>query len=207
MDSIVLSIDEAFEDLVKAEGTKAQRSAAKKYALSEKTKETIGTAGSKAREDMPADMFLKPGERKYPWKLGGKPSQKLLVAAYRRAITQKDAAVANKARRLLKQHFDKEFQTIGKAMDLILANWDKAVELFEKARTPGAKDIKKRKRKLMGQVAYHPGSGKTGVVTNVHEGLYSTSEPHVTVSFDGEKKKLPINSLQLRKVGKAMGVD
>jgi len=155
MEPLVYSIDEPFEELVKAERTKAQRAAAKKYKLSEKTKETIGTAGSKEREDMPADMFLKPGERKYPWKLGGKPSQKLLVAAYRRAITQNDVATANKARRLLKEHFGKEFETIGKAMDAILQNWDKVVELgkvrteekFEKARTLGAKDIKPRRKR------------------------------------------------------------
>lgn len=96
-------------EVEKAEQTEAQEKAAKKYELSEETREKIGRAGGKEREEMPADMFLKPN-RTYPWKLGGKPSKKLLVAAYRRAITQNEPTVAMKARRLLKEHFGVEFE-------------------------------------------------------------------------------------------------
>lgn len=63
------------------------------------------TKKKSAREKQPASNFLKPGERKYPYKRGGKPSREGLIAAYKRARQQGDTAVAAKAKRLLKQHF------------------------------------------------------------------------------------------------------
>jgi len=101
----IVTIGEAYEELEKAERTKAQKKAAKKYRLAKKTKRAIRPA---KREEMATGDFLKPAQKKYPWKIGGKPSQKLLMAAYRRAITQREPAIAMKARRLLKRHFDKE---------------------------------------------------------------------------------------------------
>ena len=66
------------------------------------------TQKKSAREKQPAGNFLKPGERKYPYKRGGKPSREGLIAAYKRARQQGDNAVAAKAARLLKQHFGYE---------------------------------------------------------------------------------------------------
>ena len=63
------------------------------------------TKSKKAREKQPAGNFLKPGERKYPVKRGGKYSREGLLAAYRRARQQGDSAVAAKAARLLKSQF------------------------------------------------------------------------------------------------------
>lgn len=63
------------------------------------------TKKKSAREKQPASNFLKPSERKYPYKRGGKPSREGLISAYRRARQQGDTAVAAKAARLLKQHF------------------------------------------------------------------------------------------------------
>ena len=73
--------------------------------LSDKTRAQIGTVGSKKRDDMPESDFLEPKEKKYPWKLGGKPSRKMLLAAMRRATMQGDSAIASKAKSLLKKHF------------------------------------------------------------------------------------------------------
>lgn len=57
--------------------------------LSERLRAQIGRPGDEKREDMPAHVFLLPGERKYPVKVkqGGKwvYSAKLLLAAARRA--------------------------------------------------------------------------------------------------------------------------
>ena len=59
----------------------------------------------KARRAMPASAFLKDGtQRKYPYKVyrGGKwiPSERGLVAAYKRAAQQGDKAVMAKAKRI-----------------------------------------------------------------------------------------------------------
>ena len=66
--------------------------------------------GSKKREAMPSSAFLLPGEHKYPWKVkkGGQwvPSRSGLMAAYSRARQQGASAVAAKAARLLKSHFN-----------------------------------------------------------------------------------------------------
>ena len=63
------------------------------------------TKKKSAREKQPASNFLKPSERKYPYKRGGKPSREGLIAAYKRARSQGDSAVAAKAARLLKKYF------------------------------------------------------------------------------------------------------
>ncbi|MCL2391969.1 MAG: hypothetical protein FWC66_05095 [Oscillospiraceae bacterium] len=61
--------------------------------------------GSKARGNMPRSAFLKPGVRKYPYKVmrGGRwvASEKGLMAAYRRANQQRDRATAQAALRRL----------------------------------------------------------------------------------------------------------
>lgn len=63
------------------------------------------SVGSRARERMPRHAFLVPSQRKYPYKIrrGGRyvVSDAGLLAAYRRAILQKNQNVKNKARRLL----------------------------------------------------------------------------------------------------------
>lgn len=58
-----------------------------------------------------------------------------------------------------------------------------------------------KNQNLVGQVAYHPNSGKTGTVIKLHEGFYSSSEPHVTVVFDdASKERFTLNELQVRKM-------
>jgi hypothetical protein len=99
----VISLDEAFE-----KATKSQKAASEKYRLSEKTRAHIGTPGSKAREEKPSSDFLIPGQKKYPVKIGGKYSQKLLMAAFRRAISQNRRDIANKAASIMKREFGKE---------------------------------------------------------------------------------------------------
>ena len=61
----------------------------------------------KKREKLPAKYFLLPGQRKYPYinPNTGKPSARLLTAAYRRARQYKNYKVAAKAARLLKKYF------------------------------------------------------------------------------------------------------
>lgn len=53
--------------------------------LSERTREHIGTVGSKQREGLSEGDFLEPASKKYPVKEGGKYSRKLLLAAAREA--------------------------------------------------------------------------------------------------------------------------
>ena len=69
--------------------------------LSQRTREQIGRVGSVHREDMPADVFLEPGERKYPVKVkrDGKwvYSEKLLVAAAREARMHGREDIAGRA--------------------------------------------------------------------------------------------------------------
>lgn len=65
--------------------------------------------GSKKRESMPASCFLKPSEKKYPYKTKRdgewKPSRAGLIAAKQRAAQQGDTAVVAKADRLLHKYF------------------------------------------------------------------------------------------------------
>lgn len=77
--------------------------------LSEKTRKEIGTVGSSKREGMAASEFLNEGEKKYPWKIGDKPSKKLLEAACREAQMHGDSAILSKAKKLLKEHFGVEW--------------------------------------------------------------------------------------------------
>lgn len=69
--------------------------------LSEGQKSEIGTVGSEKREEMPADVFLMPGSRKYPVKEkeagGWKYNRKLLLAAARRARMNGNEALAKRA--------------------------------------------------------------------------------------------------------------
>jgi hypothetical protein len=116
----VVSLDEAYrwkkegeESFEKAEydldalkkATEAQKKAAEKWRLSEKTKRTIRPS---KREEMSPSDFLIPSQKKYPVKIGGKYSKKLLMAAFRRAISQNRRDIANKAARIMKREFGKE---------------------------------------------------------------------------------------------------
>lgn len=77
--------------------------------LSGKTRKEIGTVGSGKREGMAASEFLDEAEKKYPWKIGGKPSRKLLEAACKEAQMHGDSAILAKAKKLLKEHFGVEW--------------------------------------------------------------------------------------------------
>ena len=63
----------------------------------------------KKREEMPSSCFLKPGERKYPWKVkrNGKwvPSKSQLRAAISCANVAHDTTISQKAQRLYKKYF------------------------------------------------------------------------------------------------------
>ena len=65
-------------------------------------------AGSKEREEMPSHVFLDPENKRYPYKKYVDGEWKIscagLLAAYRRAITQKDQVIANKARRIAEEN-------------------------------------------------------------------------------------------------------
>jgi len=70
--------------------------------LSQATRKQISN-----REDMPASAFLVPSEKKYPVKKKNPKTGRwefdpnLLLAAKRRAVTQRDPAIASKAGALL----------------------------------------------------------------------------------------------------------
>ncbi len=55
----------------------------------------------KRREEAKRGDFLMPGERKFPYKVGGKPSRRLLGAAVRRAKQYGYESVAKKAEGML----------------------------------------------------------------------------------------------------------
>jgi len=65
-------------------------------------------AGSKEREEWPSHVFLDPENKRYPYKKYVDGKWKIscagLLAAYRRAITQKDQVIANKARRIAEEN-------------------------------------------------------------------------------------------------------
>ena len=74
--------------------------------------------GSKARQKMPRSVFLIPSQRKYPYKVkrGNRwvATEQGLMAAYRRAILQKNAHVKNRARaKLNKLRKDKGKPPVG----------------------------------------------------------------------------------------------
>jgi len=77
-------------------------------AMKDKTWNNIPPVGSSKREDMPAHVFLDPKNRRYPYKkkVDGvwKPSCAGLLAAYRRAMMNKDAEIASKAKSLAIQY-------------------------------------------------------------------------------------------------------
>lgn len=56
------------------------------------------------QEDAKASDFLQPAERKYPYKINGKPSLKLLRAAMSRAKEFGHTEIYNKAKRLWEEH-------------------------------------------------------------------------------------------------------
>lgn len=82
--------------------------------LSETTREHIGRVGSEQREEMPAHVFLKPDERKYPvkekrdgeWQY----TENLLLAAARRARLNGEDALAARADKLREEEFGEEAQ-------------------------------------------------------------------------------------------------
>src|SRR5262245_45705525 len=78
--------------------TKAEKAKKVPGTISKKKREEIGYAGSPKREDIPASVFLKPGERKYPVKSkqGGewKYDRDLLLAAARRARLNNEPSIA-----------------------------------------------------------------------------------------------------------------
>ena len=65
------------------------------------------STGSPKREEWPSHVFLDPEGRRYPYKKYVDGQWKIsctgLLAAYRRAITQQDSAIANKAKEIATQ--------------------------------------------------------------------------------------------------------
>ncbi|OOC42184.1 hypothetical protein [Thermosipho sp. 1074] len=76
--------------------------------MKDKVWKNIPPAGSSKREDWPVHVFLDPQNRRYPYKkyVNGqwKVSCAGLLAAYRRAIMNKEQDIANKARSLAIQY-------------------------------------------------------------------------------------------------------
>ena len=77
-------------------------------AMQDKVWKNVPPAGSSRREDIPAHVFLDPKNKRYPYKKKVNGQWKVscagLLAAYRRANTQKDAAIAAKAKSLAIQY-------------------------------------------------------------------------------------------------------
>lgn len=77
--------------------------------LSPSLEKQIGREGSTHREDMPADVFLEPGTRKYPVKEkedgGWKYSRSLLLAAAREARMHGHSALAKRADEIRQREF------------------------------------------------------------------------------------------------------
>lgn len=73
-------------------------------AFNSKEKKAFAPGGSlstpKQRKDVPADHFLLPKERKYPYKANGQISCNLLKAAISRAGQNGEAAVESRAKKL-----------------------------------------------------------------------------------------------------------
>ncbi|AKI96578.1 hypothetical protein [Kosmotoga pacifica] len=77
-------------------------------AMQDKVWKNVPPPDSTKREDMPAHVFLDPQNRRYPFKKKVNGQWKVscagLLAAYRRANTQKDASIAAKAKSLAIQY-------------------------------------------------------------------------------------------------------
>lgn len=90
--------------------------------LSQRAREEIGTVGSEHREHMPADVFLLPGERKYPVKRKHGDTWKydhaLLVDAARRARMNGDEALATRADRIRERLSEEDGDSMAKALSL-----------------------------------------------------------------------------------------
>ncbi|WP_126992248.1 hypothetical protein [Thermosipho globiformans] len=76
--------------------------------LKDRTWSNVPPVGSSKREDMPAHVFLDSKNKRYPYKkyVDGKwkVSCAGLLAAYRRAMMNKDAEIASKAKSLAIQY-------------------------------------------------------------------------------------------------------
>jgi len=77
-------------------------------AMQDRTWKNVPPVNSPKREDWPSHVFLKPGERKYPYKkyVNGqwKVSCAGLLAAMRRAIMNGEQSIAAKARALAQRY-------------------------------------------------------------------------------------------------------
>ena len=118
-----------------AESEEARRRAA--GALSESKREQVGGVGSEHREEMPDDVFLEPGSKKYPVKArhngAWKYDRELLLAAAREARMHHHDELASRADEIRRREF-------GGAEDFSSAGAAKAAAVLRSRGLDGARD-------------------------------------------------------------------